>query len=396
MNPTTRSMATSHKQDIKKLNELMSNPQSDSDQVKSWYLTSCPSAKKLSRNRIFDAMLGFGPEGIKAIKELELERELETDLNSIQCSILMIRYFIETDQLEKASTLFEALPTSRKRHAQLLMHAYIKVGDWNMANRLLGRIITDYPAPGVEEADILPFLNDQATISAAVFDMLVGHPVTVSQSNITISDSQAIQMGLTALDFTDSQLAQLMESLNQTFLDAGASAPKIDLSRHYDYIIDGANVLYHINGTITAASYQLLIRLIKSLGEAKVLLVLHARHFKSPLFKAVNWDIPGLELLKTPYPFNDDYYSLLNAFPRPKSLLITNDQFRDHIYKLSSSLVKCWRAEKVVEYQYSSDTLVLYKPLPYSFRVQKCNDYYYIPCQVIDTGSQWYRIKANQ
>jgi hypothetical protein len=100
--------------------------------------------------------------------------------------------------------------------------------------------------------------------------------------------------------------------------------------------------------------------------------------------------------------FNDDYYALLNAFPRPDSLLVTNDQFRDHIYKLSSKehnldLIRSWRSEKVIEYQYDTDTqqLMFYMPLPYSFRVQRHQGYYYFPCKVTETGSEWYRFDAD-
>ena len=89
-------------------------------------------------------------------------------------------------------------------------------------------------------------------------------------------------------------------------------------------------------------------------------------------------------------------------------MLVTNDQFRDHIYKLSSKehnldLIQSWRAEKVIEYQYDpqQQQLLFFMPLPYSFRVQKHQAHqahqahqhqYYFPCKVTETGSEWYKI----
>ena len=157
----------------------------------------------------------------------------------------------------------------------------------------------------------------------------------------------------------------------------------------YDYIIDGANVLFY--GAKSAVhAYQNIVNVIKMIPrDKKILLVLHQDHFKLDpgwprhrcieIKKTLNVIRDRCSILQTAPKINDDYYSLLCATIRPGSLLVTNDKFRDHIFaqetEQAAELLSIWRLESVVEY----DMDRLYYPNPYSNRVQRDGNKYYIP-----------------
>ena len=175
----------------------------------------------------------------------------------------------------------------------------------------------------------------------------------------------------------------------------------------YDYVIDGANVLFYIDRKICLRGYARITKMLNTLAQhkpgCKMLLVIHQRHFKQPdkwrqyaLNHVIGWHkIPGLSVCRTPPHLNDDYYSLLNAIPRTSCYLITNDKFRDHIFKLSTKdhaldLIAQWRKEKVIEYDFVNGEVEICEPMGYSFRVQKVNNSYYLPVKSTAGSTIWY------
>lgn len=131
--------------------------------------------------------------------------------------------------------------------------------------------------------------------------------------------------------------------------------PKI-MDHQYEYVIDGANIMYYDHREIVPESYVQLNAIIDLLSNdvdnsKKILLVLHQRHFKLrkydkdwtlgeiTLIEGIlnRWDeLPQLVICKTPYHVNDDLYSIYYA-SHCNSLMVTNDLFRDHIWKANSN-----------------------------------------------------------
>lgn len=422
----------SKKHDIAALNQILKDGEGadKAEALKQWYTTSSDQAVKQSRNRIVDALLNLGHSGIRVINELGII----ADSSNVGDSILQIRYYIATNNLDKALQFFRSLPKSqtRKRHVQLLLHAYADTGHWNTAVELFKVIVDSYPQPGVQAEDILPFLRpidvkgvDAMRDRCKVLDLVLGQPIMMGT---LIPDTWGIEKiteeagELRKLDFTTDQLEQLTANLNMAFREKGRSLPALDLTKHYDYVIDGANVLFYAERDNTVHGYRRISRMLKALRATvqvqervpSILLVLHERHFKSRKPDALKeikfWrSLKHVDICQTPQSLNDDYYSLLNALPRPECLLVTNDKFRDHIYKLSSKdhnldLIGAWRQEKVVEYtmQPKGGPVTLLMPPPFSYRVQKSDKYYYLPTSAPSSSSSspsfkpaWYRIPVH-
>lgn len=431
------------REDIKQLNVILSSkskPESDSNsELVYWYRNSSQEAQNIARNRVFNALLDYGSDDPLIH---ELAAFMEKNINR-ETSILLIRYLIATDQLSKAKQFYIGLAVAktRKRHAQLLISALTDAEQWNDAIQIYELMIQRYQVPGITGEDLVPFLlrnfKSEALISR-VIDPILGQPLNwdtghdIPIDNLTgslfgtdwghIPDPSDPQL----LDFTDEQLRSLINNLDTAFKQKGQHIPKIDTERQYKYIIDGANVLYYAakqakrksDVKITVDSYCRVTRMLKALmnqsssssssSSSSILLVLHERHFnpkgsiKNRALREIQYwkSLKCVDICRTPRGCNDDYYSLINAFMRPSSMLVTNDLFRDHILNLSSKkhnldLIAQWRQEKVIEYDMGPrhGPVLLKVPPAFSFRVQRVEDNYYIPMP-IDSDALWLVIKA--
>jgi hypothetical protein len=436
------------KEEIVALNVLLKHQnQNQTQALINWYQTSSDEAVSLSYNRIFNALLDLGSAGVQAISDIGLLESIQETMISSpnrESSILLLRYYISTDNLEMATTLFRNLhrtdvKLTRKRHAQLLLQAYVGANppQWSDACEMFRLMVNSYPTPGILGEDVLPFLNPDPAARAVVtqvLDLILGQPIQLGAGSIPDSwlvdsvlsvlsvDAEDKSSELSIIDFTPSQVNLLMDNLDAAFKQKGAKVNP-DLGTQYDYIIDGANVMFFIERKITLHSYKRVSRLLKTLQSyhrrtygtvPKILLVLHRRHldpprkFRRPALSEIKfWEQNNrhLDICCTPKGINDDYYSLLNAFPRPKALLITNDKFRDHIFKLSGKeynldLIRQWRAEKVIEYDMEprdDGKVTLHMPISYSFRVQKSpsGDYYIPICLPDEHQTMWARVRVH-
>jgi len=435
------------KTEIATLNALIKDQDQDQDQdqdrvdaLTKWYQSSSTETVNMCHNRIFNVLLDLGSAGVQAISDIGLLETIQKKMTSLpdrESGILLIRYHIATDHLDLATVLFHNLHQTnltRKRHAQLLLQAYVNTNppQWSDAYEVFRLMIDSYPIPGLIGEDVLPFFDPDPAARAVVtqvLDLILGQPIQLGDGSIP--DSWLINPllsvfsvpntkehpELSIIDFTAGQISLLMDNLDTAFKQKGKMV-KPDLSCHYDYIIDGANVMFFIERKITPHSYKRISRLLKTLRayhqntygvSPRMLLVLHRRHLDPPqkfrrlaLSEIKFWQ-NNLDICCTPKGVNDDYYALLNAFPRPKALLVTNDKFRDHIFKLSSKesnldLIRQWRAEKVIEYAMEprdDGKVTLHMPSPYSFRVQKgvSGDYYIPICASDDTT--WVRVHTS-
>ena len=384
------------KEEIAVLNGILSTDDINAKAVMDWYRSSTV-AKHVALKRIFNTLLNIAATEYAA----ELYPEIAANVN-IETAILVIRYLIMCNKVDDAHDFYTDLDFSmtRKRHAHLVMSAYIGM-DGRIADALRYFDII-YEQYNVEPDDVQPFLIAPIPTEAKhyVLDKVIGHPLKFEISTLTPISYIDLETKPIKLDFTDVQRESLMTSMHEIFAQKG-KIPEINQDIDYKYIIDGANVLFFADRKICIHGYRRITKMISSLTDGRVLLVLHQRHFKpTGKFKGAafgeisKWEKnANVDICKTPYGFNDDYYSLINAFPRSNSYLITNDKFRDHIFKLSKKthsldLVAQWRQEKIIEYDFDHGKMNFKHPLEYSFRVQHIDSKYYVP----NKDALWYVI----
>lgn len=111
---------------------------------------------------------------------------------------------------------------------------------------------------------------------------------------------------------------------------------KCIMSKNYDIVVDGGNILHSRNGTIQPQDLIELTRHLTSVG-LKPLVVIYPKHLKEhrDLLK-----IP--DLCASPYGDSDDYYILLayllNLKRQVITHIITNDEYQDHVLHLNDGL----------------------------------------------------------
>lgn len=386
------------REEITCLNAILKEPTVSASTVIDWYRAST-NAKKFTTKRVFNVLLDLSAvdQAAEIFPEIIEHVDKET-------SILIIRYLVMCNKVDEAHDFFTDLDhaLTRKRHAHLIMSAYINM-DGRIADalRYFDIIVAYY---GIEAIDIEPFLVASVTSAAKhyVLDKAVGQPLKMEIPNLTPVSYSDLDNKPEKLDFTESQRDSLMSSMNEIFVVKG-QVPTINLDIDYKFIIDGANVLFFSDRKICINGYRRITNMLTRLNGGRVLLVLHQRHFKptgkfrGAVYKEISkWESnSNVDICKTPFGFNDDYYSLINAFPRSNSYLITNDKFRDHIFKLSKKthsldLVAQWRQEKIIEYDFDHGNLVLEHPLSYSFRIQYLGGKYYVPNKTEKEETLWY------
>lgn len=124
----------------------------------------------------------------------------------------------------------------------------------------------------------------------------------------------------------------------------------------FDAIIDGGNILHSRTGSINSNSLDDLEEVIEQVNKkvGNPLLVIHRRHLKK-------WPnlISQLKIsyYLTPYNMNDDIFIMwffLNYGSKP--YIISNDKYRDHIFKLETSNKKM-----ISEYSFSQFNNILHQ-----------------------------------
>jgi pentatricopeptide repeat protein len=169
-----------------------------------------------------------------------------------------------------------------------------------------------------------------------------------------------------------------------------------------DVLMDGANIGYYQTNFAGASKHvdyvqinwvvQHFLKLNK-----KVLLVLHERHFASHMIPAQyrpiveEWERLGV-LYKTPPGMNDDWF-WLHAALKYKTLVVTNDEMRDHHFQmLAPRMFLRWKDRHMIHFSFGTWTankggkggpnvreVELVYPEIYSRRIQRVEDGLVVP-----------------
>lgn len=150
----------------------------------------------------------------------------------------------------------------------------------------------------------------------------------------------------------------------------------------FNYILDGGNILFSNKGKNNFKSYKYLISLLEKVKDSNPLLIIHQKYLKINNKKNVNNQIEYLiknfsnNIFKTPYKNNDDYYiifsSLLLNVP-----IISNDNFKDHIFTINNIIFKNYLNRYLLKY----NNLDIECLKTYSKCIQIINDNIYIPSE---------------
>ncbi|KAL6190158.1 hypothetical protein ACLB2K_036557 [Fragaria x ananassa] len=175
------------------------------------------------------------------------------------------------------------------------------------------------------------------------------------------------------------------------------------LQRHgpFDAIVDGANVSLSNQHYFSFFQLNTVVNQLQKLSPANrlPLVILHKSRTiggpaQNPKNKALleSWK-KSRALYATPPGSNDDWYWLYAAVSC-KSLLVTNDEMRDHLFQLlGTNFFPRWKEKHQVRVSVSKLGLNLHMPPPYSIVIQESEDgRWHVPTTTgddIETPRQW-------
>jgi hypothetical protein len=167
-----------------------------------------------------------------------------------------------------------------------------------------------------------------------------------------------------------------------------------------DVVVDGANVGYYKQNFSSSKHVDYdqidwIVRHFTKMGK-RVLLFLHERHFSKKLMPAEykplqeKWEKEGT-LFQTPIGMNDDWF-WLHAALKYKSLVLTNDEMRDHHFQmLAPRTFLRWKERHQVHFNFGQwdhtngftdgrrREVELVYPHAYSRRIQRVEDGLVVP-----------------
>ncbi|KAK1386013.1 Ribonuclease P [Heracleum sosnowskyi] len=153
------------------------------------------------------------------------------------------------------------------------------------------------------------------------------------------------------------------------------------LQRHgpFDAVVDGANIGLSSQQSFNFSQINKVVNQLRNISPSKKspLVILHrSRVVGGPALNPRNkklledWKKSGA-LYATPPGSNDDWYWLYAAVSC-RSLLVTNDEMRDHLFQLlGTSFFPRWKEKHQVRITVSREGLKLHMPPPYSIVIQE-------------------------
>ncbi len=157
-------------------------------------------------------------------------------------------------------------------------------------------------------------------------------------------------------------------------------------NRDIDVFIDGNNVIYSYKGKVTNIGFNRLMKIynILSTNNKSFVITLHIKYKTSfnKYIKSKKFRLNMKNIYYTPYNHNDDWFFLYGAL-KSNAMIITNDKFRDHIFKLSSedlisNDLSRWMDNNIITYVANHDVKLVY-PSNISYKIQKNSSKWHLP-----------------
>lgn len=319
--------------------------------------------------------------------------------------IIKIRYFLIGHDPVAARDVYDSMISNgchRKRCLELLMDYYLVDSLQPSTQTALDlQLAYGYLYPA-ENSDLTRFLPYSKVVSLQpLLERFVGLPImlpsTTERTLFPTADGFIGSYKLQKISFNQVDMLLVQQAILEIFNKKQCRhqlhcEERLNKILNYRFVIDGANVLYFKDRMLTANSSRRLndvingIRSATGVNASEIVVVLHEKYERQCFPKGT-----GVQLCTTPPGLDDDYFSLYLATRFPNVMLVSNDQFRDHIHNLSQCLHQ-WRREMVIEYEYGADMaygVQLKWPKAWSCRIQHQKSTFYVPVEGMAQASPW-------
>ena len=325
------------------------------------------------------------------------------NLDNFGMNHLMIEYYLAIKDYTSFNILFQSLVDSgkiKKRNILLYVNHLMSSSKIEEAFVIFRELLVGkFPISSSDLEFICSYQVGHSLLEFYQKSLVKIHQPSLSSYSVVNNCCSNCNKVLRKIDFDETEKKQIADLLQKLI------KPKVFkkysnklLTKSYQIVIDGANVLHYGQGKIDGKSYHKLIQLIDYLTENvtnEVLLVLHKRHFRNEMVIKYGDLISEIkskcEILATPPGHNDDWYIILASLLKNADI-VTNDKFRDHEFKLKSSdqsklvlqksLIANLVDDKTRNYSFSRNGKFenLQDKKNYSNRIQIIDGIWHVPC----------------
>jgi len=241
----------------------------------------------------------------------------------------------------------------------------------------------------LKSINVFNFMIKNYEINSKDIDFLINNNLRdlfLGLNNVYINTSleknvSNIDCKLKILNFDDLELNKICEIIKDKINIKCLNVLKNKIQKYkYKYVLDGGNILLYNKGKTNFKSYKFLISMLEKLKDENPLLVIHHKYLKKGNNKNINNLIDNLyknyknNIFTTPYKNNDDYYILYSSLIL-RIPIISNDNFKDHIFFVGQKTLKNFLNRYVLKY----DNLNIETIKTYSKCIQIIDGNIYIP-----------------
>jgi hypothetical protein len=300
------------------------------------------------------------------------------DIENYPLMSLKVNIYAKTKPTHRlAVEIVRKMPNKTKRLYMPIFHGYLK---WKpkVAFPFLYQLRHQFP---LEYSDIQPFIetpNAGAHFEieySKLFELLQLHNILLKgtfctdgeseQTSVTLSfDSDGNNDGIEGLKrvtVSSKQITEIRNLFNQKNFSKGKTTrAKYDFEKflkeqktdgvEYNMFVDGNNILHYHDRRVNMNGFQRLKNSYDRLVRMgfNPLIIIHRRHrdnlAKLPHFAKTKSRIERLldtiDTYYTPYGINDDIFFMWGGFVTPDSHIVSNDKFRDHIFRTQTQSKK--------------------------------------------------------
>ena len=330
----------------------------------------------------------------------KLINKLIFDVTDKSYLALLIRIYAINHKIDEALEIYNKLPQKKKRFI-IVIFDELATFDKNKAYQILINYI--YNKYVITEEDISKIYNlkklDEILNIMSDNQIILKNPTffltninKIHTTNIKSNVCMNCNNQLKKFWSSEENLSNLRKNLiNEYFPNEEEinNLKKKLLINKYDIFIDGNNVLFFKDREVNIDSFKRLNIIFNKLKtNYNPLIFMHIRHQKNinklKLSKEANKILNKLTIYFTPYKMNDDWFFIWAGLFIDKSLIVTNDLLRDHIFKISddnliSNTLSIWIDNNTIRYEYIKNEYILIFPDTYSKKIKNFNAIWHLP-----------------
>ena len=339
------------------------------------------------------------------------------DMDNYPLMSLKVSIFAKTETTHPlAVDMVEKISGGTKRLYIPILQGYLK---WRseIAFKFLYGLRDMFP---IEFEDIQPFVEDPERYNVdyeSLFEILREHNIELrgkfgNHESVELDDDSI----LARVTLSSSQIANIRDLFEKRSFKKGKDNDAKETfekfldkkGNKYDMFVDGNNILHYCDRRVNFTGFKRVKNAydhLVALGHTP-LFIIHRRHRDNlgklkqfvKVKRKIEKMLEDVEIYYTPYGMNDDIFFMWGGFITSGSYIVSNDKFRDHIFKVEKSKkqkskqrqtqiddklhLKKYLDQTMVTYNFSTRTDITFNfPPKVSRCTQFCDGKWYVPTE---------------